>query len=414
MTHKIPVSVASLQPSLFEGWATKQGGGWKSWKRRWFVIKGDKIWYFAGKNDTFAKGYIDLPPGTQVKDMTEPNQKKRFVFSIQSRGVKGEREFLIYVESETDLKGFLKACHQVLHGNEKKTSQLPPCAVPPSNVISQPQPPPPVACPQQNDPFSAPPPPQANTYTPPPQSSVGVNNSVGGGGGGDTYKLTIPNVQPAFGLQGVEYAVGACWINSNQPEGVLDFFNVWKTSLPEVKDLVAGESAKFNMILSSEGNKVRWRVSGPQAALTQKMVDFFWNVGAPESEIDKLNDLGAETNPQFVGSWIDESREGGMDGGWFFPIDCELYTARSAGDEGPVDSALNKLMNWAESHGITNVIALGRDMSSNPPRQTTYEFKISGPNQMKLKLIQEAFSSFGFPEIDDQLKDVILIKLMIV
>ena len=40
---------------------------------------------------------------------------------------------------------------------------------------------------------------------------------------------------------------------------------------------------------------------------SQKMVDFFWNVGAPESEIDMLNEVGAAINPGKIGSWIDMS-----------------------------------------------------------------------------------------------------------
>jgi hypothetical protein len=62
--------------------------------------------------------------------------------------------------------------------------------------------------------------------------------------------------------------------------------------------------------------KLTWRTAGPQNVFIQKMVDFFWNVGAPESEIDRLNDVGALINPIRIGSWIDMSGKGGMDGGW--------------------------------------------------------------------------------------------------
>ena len=64
------------------------------------------------------------------------------------------------------------------------------------------------------------------------------------------------------------------------------------------------------------------------------MVDFFWNVGAPESEIDRLNDIGALINPVKIGSWIDMSAKGGMDGGWYFPVDMPLKLAIEAADNG--------------------------------------------------------------------------------
>jgi hypothetical protein len=60
--------VASLQPADKEGWCTKQGGSIKTWKKRWFVLKGNRLWYFKGKTDTEAKGYIDLERGTVVRD----------------------------------------------------------------------------------------------------------------------------------------------------------------------------------------------------------------------------------------------------------------------------------------------------------------------------------------------------------
>jgi len=65
--------------------------------------------------------------------------------------------------------------------------------------------------------------------------------------------------------------------------------------------------------------KLTWRSSGPQNIFIQKMVDFFWNVGAPETEIDRLNDVGALINPIQIGSWID------MSGNVPMPLDHSLY-----------------------------------------------------------------------------------------
>lgn len=32
-------------PAKKSGWLTKEGGGWKSWKRRWFVLDGNRLTY---------------------------------------------------------------------------------------------------------------------------------------------------------------------------------------------------------------------------------------------------------------------------------------------------------------------------------------------------------------------------------
>ncbi|KAL7718382.1 PH domain-containing protein [Entamoeba marina] len=117
--HKITVSVASLQPSQFSGWGTKQGGKWKSWKRRFFVLKDRKLWYFENEKSTTAKGWIDLPPGTDVKDESE--RPKKLAFSINSRGVKGLRTFHLTVDTEEDFTGFFTGLSKVLGSIKHKT-----------------------------------------------------------------------------------------------------------------------------------------------------------------------------------------------------------------------------------------------------------------------------------------------------
>ncbi|KAL7720238.1 PH domain-containing protein [Entamoeba marina] len=103
------VSVQSLQPSIFEAWAKKQGGSVKSWKRRWFVLKSDKLWYFKGKTSNAAQGYIELTPQTSVQEevaMTVPG--KKYYFSVNSRNQKGSRVFYFCVDNDVYLREFLK------------------------------------------------------------------------------------------------------------------------------------------------------------------------------------------------------------------------------------------------------------------------------------------------------------------
>jgi hypothetical protein len=40
-----------------EGWLTKCGGGHKSWKRRWFILQENLLYYFADKK-------VRIPDGT--------------------------------------------------------------------------------------------------------------------------------------------------------------------------------------------------------------------------------------------------------------------------------------------------------------------------------------------------------------
>jgi len=158
-------------------------------------------------------------------------------------------------------------------------------------------------------------------------------------------------------------------------------------------------AVEFHVATSADMQKLTWRTSGPQNIFIQKMVDFFWNVGAPESEIDRLNDVGALINPIKIGSWIDMSAKGGMDGGWFFPVDMPLKLAVESADAG---EAVRKFAEWAEQHGIQSIYTVGRDMGAAPPRQTEMRMKIPGPDfSEQLSLALDAFETFGFPPIPD-------------
>jgi hypothetical protein len=69
------------------------------------------------------------------------------------------------------------------------------------------------------------------------------------------------------------------------------------------------------------------------------------------------------------------SGKGGMDGGWFFPVDMPLKLAVEAADSG---EAIKKFSDWAETHGVTTVYVVGRDMGAAPPRQTELRIKVPG------------------------------------
>jgi len=162
---------------------------------------------------------------------------------------------------------------------------------------------------------------------------------------------------------------------------------------------MAGGAIEFYVACSADMQKLTWRTNGPQSIFIQKMVDFFWNVGAPEDEIDRLNDVGALINPVKIGSWIDMSKQGGMDGGWYFPVEIPMRLATEAADQG---TAIREFAQWAESHSITTAFAVGRDMGAAPPRQTEIRFKLPGNHpEDQVKVGLNAFATFKFPPIPE-------------
>ena len=140
-------------------------------------------------------------------------------------------------------------------------------------------------------------------------------------------------------------------------------------------------------------------LAGPQNIFIQKMVDFFWNVGAPESEIDRLNDVGALINPIKIGSWIDMSAKGGMDGGWYFPVEILMKMAIEAADPGEPSK---KVLEWSEKNHVEKCFSVGRDMGAAPPRQTEIRVRLPGDVfEDELRIAEDAYTMFNFPFLSE-------------
>eukprot|EP01133_Synstelium_polycarpum_P008145 gene8145-9561_t len=339
------VSVAQLAPSDREGWLTKQGGAIKTWRRRWFVLKGKKLYYFKNKTDTEATGMIEFEPDSFIKDERDKDKKKKFMFSLGT----SKRVYYIYADSETDMKQWIESVRRNF-GDSSNGSISPSTSSKSLSTVE--------TTPKTNGNVDRP----VNASS--PRSKISNAKSI------------IPFLR-------------------DEESKVLEFWQIWSESIPPQGDLQSGTSIEFHVATSIDMQKLTWRTAGPQNIFIQKMVDFFWNVGAPETEIDRLNDVGALINPVKIGSWIDMSDKGGMDGGWYFPVDIPLKLAIEASDAG---EPTRKLAEWAEANDVLNCYSVGRDMGAAPPRQTEIRLKLPGPDFLaQLNLAIDAFKTFGFP-----------------
>jgi len=351
MDPSLKMSVASLNPADKEGFLTKQGGSIKTWRRRWFVLKEKKLVYFKTRNDLEATGVIELEPDSFVKD--ERDKKRRFMFSVGT----SRRVFFIVADNEKDMLSWIEGIKRNIEGNGPVNTAPPEPRLPgghhPTPIPPNPTGKPPVGWP-----------------------------STG----------TSPRARLAAAKNCIPYLM-------EESSKVLEFWQIWTESVPLLTDLQPGNAIEFHVAASADMQKLTWRTAGPQNIFIQKMVDFFWNVGAPESEIDRLNDVGALINPVKIGSWIDMSAKGGMDGGWFFPVEIPLERAIEASDAG---DPTRKVSEWAKNNGVTQAFSVGRDMGAAPPRQTEIRMKLPGGDfNEQLRLAMDAFFVFGFPAIPD-------------
>ncbi|KAN0045061.1 hypothetical protein ACTA71_006589 [Dictyostelium dimigraforme] len=355
---ELKVSVAQLAPSDREGWLTKQGGSIRTWRRRWFVLKGKKLFYFKSKSDIEATGLIELEQNSFVKEEKDKDKKKKYMFTVGT----SKRVFYIFAETETDMKQWMESIKRNLDGEGGMKSGG-------NDIISSPK-------------INSEPTPKVNQNGSAPEKS----------------SLSSPRSK-------ISNAKSIIPFLREEESKVLEFWQIWSESIPPQSDLQSGTAIEFHVATSIDMQKLTWRTAGPQNIFIQKMVDFFWNVGAPESEIDRLNDVGAIINPVKIGSWIDMSDKGGMDGGWYFPVDIPLKLAIEASDAG---EPTRKLSEWAESNEVVNCYSIGRDMGAAPPRQTETRFKLPGPDFIaQLNLAVDAFKTFEFPPIPSNALEIL-------
>jgi len=340
----IDVPAQSLHPPDKDGYLTNQGGSIRTWKRRYVVLKDRTLYYYKTPKDSQFTGKIELEPTSLVKE--ETGKKKPNLFSIAT----AKRIFFMFPDKPEEVRGWVEAISRGIEKAKPHTGPSP------------------------------------NQTTPVPHYP-GPNVHPPNG------EIKSPRVKLSLAKHQVSFL-------KDEDSKVLEFWQIWSESIPARDDLTRGMAIDFTVAASADMQKLTWRTSGPQNIFIQKMVDFFWNVGAPESEIDRLNDVGALINPVRIGSWIDMSSKGGMDGGWYFPVDIPLKLAIEAADSG---DAVKKFSDWSESHGIVSAFAVGRDMGAAPPRQTEIRIRlpgVSGDSQVNLGI--ESFPAFDFPPIPDE------------
>ncbi|XP_066881302.1 rho GTPase-activating protein 22 isoform X1 [Kogia breviceps] len=110
-----------LGPVLKAGWLKKQRSIMKNWQQRWFVLRGDQLFYYKDKDESKPQGFISLQ-GTQVTELLPgPEDPGKHLFEISPGGAR-EREkvpanpeaLLLMASSQRDMEDWVQAIRRVI------------------------------------------------------------------------------------------------------------------------------------------------------------------------------------------------------------------------------------------------------------------------------------------------------------
>jgi len=105
--------------AIKEGFLTKEGGSFKSWKKRWFVLKDGGLSYYKDKKDTDeALGVISLATAGRIQSIDRKKKVNGFEIPTPSR------TFYLSAESETEKQHWIEALEKAKEAASKTEKKL--------------------------------------------------------------------------------------------------------------------------------------------------------------------------------------------------------------------------------------------------------------------------------------------------
>uniref|UniRef100_A0A8C9A606 Rho GTPase-activating protein 24 n=1 Tax=Prolemur simus TaxID=1328070 RepID=A0A8C9A606_PROSS len=103
------------------GWLRKQGGFVKTWHTRWFVLKGDQLYYFKDEDETKPLGTIFLPGNKVVEHPCNEENPGKFLFEVvpggdRDRMTANHESYLLMASTQNDMEDWVKSIRRVIWG----------------------------------------------------------------------------------------------------------------------------------------------------------------------------------------------------------------------------------------------------------------------------------------------------------
>lgn len=125
-------------PVVREGWLSKRGGshgGRTNWKKRWFVLLGDALYYMESRSDRSPRGRVVLT-GCDFRN-AEEELKRPYAFGIYNMHDMSTAPFFCSGESAQDTADWLAALAEAAQGRFKLPQSAEPEAALALGLIAQ-------------------------------------------------------------------------------------------------------------------------------------------------------------------------------------------------------------------------------------------------------------------------------------
>ncbi|XP_053260143.1 rho GTPase-activating protein 24 isoform X1 [Podarcis raffonei] len=101
------------------GWLRKQGGFVKTWHTRWFVLKGEQLYYFKDEDETKPLGTIFLPGNRVAEHPCNDESPGKFLFEVipggdRERMTANHETYLLMASTQNDMEDWVKSIRRVI------------------------------------------------------------------------------------------------------------------------------------------------------------------------------------------------------------------------------------------------------------------------------------------------------------
>uniref|UniRef100_A0A8C8B0L5 Rho GTPase-activating protein 24 n=1 Tax=Otus sunia TaxID=257818 RepID=A0A8C8B0L5_9STRI len=114
-----PASPNPLERPLKIGWLKKQRSIVKNWQQRYFVLKGQQLYYYKDEDDVKPQGCLSLQGSTIKEVASNPEEGGKFIFEIIP-GVSGDQNragqdtYVLMANSQSEMEEWVKSIRRVL------------------------------------------------------------------------------------------------------------------------------------------------------------------------------------------------------------------------------------------------------------------------------------------------------------